>query len=120
MSEKMLEIADKVAGYYLYFTSHCIVEAMHVHASDSKLTEEGSAKFFVKNNGDSDVSQRGVLNEREIKEIKAFIKMNYKEMYRWLPTQLRLIVKVAVMLNHKMLSIKAVQVIRRPVVPVML
>ena len=72
----------KVAGYYLYFTSHCIVEAMHVHASDSKLTEEGSAKFFVKNDGDSDVSKKGVLNEREIKEIKTFIKMNYKEMYR--------------------------------------
>lgn len=59
----------KVAGYYLYFTSHCIVEAMHVHASNSKLTEEGSAKFFVKNNGDSDVSQKGLLNEREIKDI---------------------------------------------------
>ena len=27
----------KVAGYYLYFTSHCIVEAMHVHASDRKM-----------------------------------------------------------------------------------
>lgn len=37
----------KIAGYYLYFTSKCIVEAMHVHASDSKLTEETSAKFFV-------------------------------------------------------------------------
>ena len=22
----------KAYGYYLYFTSHCIVEAMHVHA----------------------------------------------------------------------------------------
>ena len=38
----------KVAGYYLYFTSFCVVECMHVHASDSKLTEAGSAKFFVK------------------------------------------------------------------------
>ena len=36
----------------LYFTSFCVVECMHVHASDSKLTEGGSAKFFVKNNGD--------------------------------------------------------------------
>ena len=26
-----------VCGYYLYFTSHCIVESMHVHASDKKL-----------------------------------------------------------------------------------
>ena len=41
----------KIAGYYLYFTSKCIVEAMHVHASDSKLTEETSAKFFVKGKG---------------------------------------------------------------------
>ena len=37
---------DKICGYYLYFTSFCTVECMHVHASDRKLTEEGSAKFF--------------------------------------------------------------------------
>ena len=41
----------KVCGYYLYYTSHCIIEAMHVHASDRKLTEAGSAKFFVKKDG---------------------------------------------------------------------
>lgn len=39
-----------ICGYYLYFTSHCIVEAMHVHASDKRLTEAGPAKFFVKGN----------------------------------------------------------------------
>ena len=44
-----------VCGYYLYFTSHCIIEAMHVHASDRKLTEAGSAKFFVMSNGDTTV-----------------------------------------------------------------
>ena len=38
----------KICGYYLYFTAHCIIECMHVHASDRKLTEGGSAKFFVK------------------------------------------------------------------------
>ena len=27
----------KVYGYYLYFTSKCIVECMHVHASDRQL-----------------------------------------------------------------------------------
>lgn len=37
----------KVYGYYLYYTSHCVIEAMHVHASDRKLTEAGSAKLFV-------------------------------------------------------------------------
>lgn len=36
----------KIAGYYLYFTSFCIIECMHVHASDRRLTESGSAKFF--------------------------------------------------------------------------
>ena len=43
----------KIMGYYLYFTSFCVIECMHVHASDSKLTEAGSAKFFVKSNGDT-------------------------------------------------------------------
>ena len=70
---------------YLYFTSHCIVECMHVHASDRKLTETGSAKFFVKANGDTMLRNRGILNDREIAKIQAFIKKNYKEMYlKWL------------------------------------
>lgn len=57
---------------------------MHVHASDSKLTEEGSAKFFVKGNGDSILQERGVLNDREINKIQSFIKDNYQEMYnKW-------------------------------------
>ena len=32
--------AYMIAGYYLYFTSKCIVEAFHVHASDKRLSEE--------------------------------------------------------------------------------
>jgi hypothetical protein len=57
---------------------------MHVHASDSKLSEGGSAKFFVKSNGDTVVQNRGILNDREIAKISAFIKENYQEMYiRW-------------------------------------
>lgn len=63
----------KVAGHYLYFTSHCIIECMHVHASDRKLTESGSAKFFVKSNGDSVVQEQRILNEREILKIQEFI-----------------------------------------------
>lgn len=57
----------KIAGYYLYFTSYCVIECMHVHASDRKLTEAGSAKFFVKDNGDTLVQNRGILNERDTK-----------------------------------------------------
>ena len=74
----------KVCGYYLYFTAHCIVECMHVHASDSQLTEPGSAKFFVKSDGDTVVQNRGVLNDRELRQIRSFIKENYREMYlKW-------------------------------------
>ena len=74
----------KVAGYYLYFTSHCIIECMHVHASDGRLTEAGSAKFFVKENGDSIIQNKGTLNDRETRKIQTFIKNNYQEMYlKW-------------------------------------
>jgi hypothetical protein len=72
----------KVAGYYLYFTSKCIIEAMHVHASDKKLTESGSAKFFVKENGDTVLQERGILTEQEIRKIQEFIKERYREMYQ--------------------------------------
>lgn len=74
----------KICGYYLYFTSHCIVECMHVHASDSKLTEAGSAKFFVQSNGDTVLQNRGILSDKELRIIQGFIKENYQEMYlKW-------------------------------------
>lgn len=74
----------KICGYYLYFTAHCIIECMHVHASDRKLTEARSAKFFVKSNGDTIVENQGMLTDREMRKIQAFIKDNYKEMYlKW-------------------------------------
>jgi hypothetical protein len=55
---------------------------MHAHASDSKLTEAGSAKFFIKENGDTVVQNKGILTERELKKIQAFIKANYLDMYK--------------------------------------
>lgn len=63
----------KVCGYYLYFTAHCIVECMHAHDSDRKLTEGGSAKLFVKSNGDTVVQNRGILSERELKKIQELL-----------------------------------------------
>ena len=72
----------KIAGYYLYFTTHCIVECMHVHASDNELSEPGSAKFFVKNNGDAIIQHRGCLTDKELLKIQRFIKDNYEEMYQ--------------------------------------
>ena len=74
----------KIAGYYLYFTSYCVIEGMHVHASDRRLTEAGSAKFFVRDNGDTVLQERGILTDREISKIQKFIKQNYQEMYlKW-------------------------------------
>lgn len=73
-----------ICGYYLYFTSHCIIEAMHVHASDRRLTEVGSAKLFVKGNGDTEVKEQGRLTAKELRIIREFIKDNYKDMYiKW-------------------------------------
>lgn len=75
---------DKIAGYYLYYTKHCIVECMHVHASDRRMTESGSAKLFVKANGDTIVQNRGILSDYELRTIQRFIKKHYKDMYlRW-------------------------------------
>ena len=69
----------KICGYYLYYTSHCIIEAMHVHASDRSLSESGSAKFFVKSNGDTTVEKRGRLSDLEIRLIREFINPNYSQ-----------------------------------------
>ncbi len=70
-----------ICGYYLYFTSHCIVEAMHVHASDKQLTEAQSAKFFVKSDGETVVQSHGNLADKDIRKIRQFIKDNYMDMY---------------------------------------
>ena len=72
---------NKVCGYYLYYTSFCLVECMHAHASDSKLTETGSAKFFVKGDGSTVVQKKGMLSDREVRIMQDFIKEHYLEMY---------------------------------------
>ena len=53
----------KVAGYYLYYTMECVIECMHVHASDKRLTEKGSAKLFVKPDGETIVQRQGVVSD---------------------------------------------------------
>lgn len=71
----------KIDDYYLYFTDKCIVEAFHVHASNKKMSEKGSAKFFVKADGSSIVKHKGRLSPHSISEIQRFIKKNYLKMY---------------------------------------
>ena len=75
---------DIVAGYVLYFTSKCVLEAMHVHASDKELSELNSAKLFVYENGDTRIEKWGTVNEQDMKIIRKYVKLNYKEMYaKW-------------------------------------
>ena len=77
-------INDMVAGYILYFTSKCTIEAMHVHASDKDLTEVGPAKLFVYDNGDTKIERWGTVNEQDMKKIQTYIKNNYQVMYeKW-------------------------------------
>ena len=73
---------DRIANHYLYFTSQCIVEAMHVHASDRKMTEYNSAKFFVMSDGSTVLQRKGDLTDIEVNIISRFIKENYKDMYK--------------------------------------
>ena len=54
---------------------------MHVHASDSRLTEARSAKFCVRSDGSSVVQRQGVLNDRDVRRVQAFIREHYLEMY---------------------------------------
>lgn len=70
-----------ISGYYLYFTAACTVECIHAHASDKSLTRKGSAKFFIKDNGDAVVQKKGDLKDKDIKKIQKFIKSHYEEMY---------------------------------------
>lgn len=58
---------------------------MHARARERSAPDRaGSAKFFVKENGDSVLQNAGVLNDREIRQIQSFIKENYREMYlKW-------------------------------------
>ncbi len=75
-------VPDMIAGYYLYFTAKCVVEAMHVHASDADLNPSTAAKLFVYDNGDTLVQHAGCVNDRDMAKIRAYIKNNHKQMYK--------------------------------------
>ena len=72
---------DIIAGYTLYFTSKCIIEAMHVHASEKELSERNSAKLFVYKNGDTKIVERGTINDIDMHKIRQYIKINHTQMY---------------------------------------
>lgn len=70
----------KIAGYYLYFTSKCVVECMYVHASDSELSRKGAAKFFVKEDGTSVLQNKGSLTDLIMSS--TYLHMEAKEIWR--------------------------------------
>ena len=63
---------DKIAGYYLYYTKHCVIECMHAHASDKKLTEGGSAKFFVLADGSTIIRKKVTITNKNCKNLRSF------------------------------------------------
>jgi len=75
---------DKIFNHYLYFTTHCTVEAMHVHAGNEKMAEECAAKFFVRADGSSVMKRRGDLTRKEQIGIQRYIQKHYLAMYaKW-------------------------------------
>lgn len=58
------------------------MNAIHVHASDTKLSERGSAKFFVRSDESTVVKAEGTLKGHEITKIQTFIKEHYLDMYK--------------------------------------
>ena len=54
---------------------------MHVNASDSKLTEPGSAKLFVKPDGDTVIQRQGKVSDQDMRTIRKYIKLNHETMF---------------------------------------
>lgn len=73
---------DIIAGYTLYFTSKCIIEAMHVHASDKELSVSKAAKLYVYDNGDTLVQNQGMVSESDMTIIREYIRLNHEQMYK--------------------------------------
>ena len=70
----------KIEGCDLYFTSLCILEAFHAHASDNGMRRRGAAKFFIFDDGTSSVEMDGKLSKKQISAIQVYIKRNHIEM----------------------------------------
>ena len=76
--KKIADAAEMIVGGYAMLRHR---QAMHVHASDRKLTEQKSAKFFVRADGSSVLRRRGDLTKSQQIGIQAYIKKNYLSMF---------------------------------------
>lgn len=67
-------------GYHLYFTSSCVVEAFHAHASVDRR-QGSAAKFFIRSDGSVVVAKRGRLSSKTLRDIMDYIRNNHVQMY---------------------------------------
>ena len=68
-------------AYYVYFTSHCLIEAFHVHSGKDKK-RAGSAKFWIREDGSSVIAKKGKLSDKTLRGIQGFISNNYQLLYK--------------------------------------
>lgn len=67
----------KVAGYWLYYNSDCLLEGIiHVHANSPEPIRRGSAKIWVHSDGTSTVYSYGKVSKKDMREIQEWIYNN--------------------------------------------
>ena len=76
---------QKVAGYWLYYTTTCLNERIiHVHANSPKPTRSGAAKIWVYEDGSTSVAEQGKVSDRDMKVIRDWIYSNIDLIeYEW-------------------------------------
>lgn len=77
---------DKIAGYWLYYTTTCLNERIiHVHANKPLPKRAGAAKIWVHNDGTSTVEEYGQVPKHAMKIIQEWIYDNVDLIYdEWL------------------------------------
>lgn len=68
---------EKVAGYWLYYTSKCLTEGIiHVHANKNTASRGGAAKIWVCSDGSTSVADYGRIPRKDIEVIQNWISIN--------------------------------------------
>lgn len=70
---------DKVAGYWLYYTSAWLTEGIiHVHANEPKIVRRDAAKIWVHSDGTSTVKEYGKVSKKDMLIIQEWIYNNFE------------------------------------------
>lgn len=79
--KKSLYLFDKVAGYYLHYAKHCVIECIPEAFKDVKQSAADYPQFLVRPDGSSLVHKKGCLTDNEICKLQNYIKLHYLEMW---------------------------------------